>query len=327
MREEETKRSSQDSRFKRYFKKRWIYPAVYIASAALILTGVLWYQNSGDKADQLDYKATDVPGKKYNDEPAVEVNRAMENFVMPVTDPDAAEIKMEFYDNDSDKQKQEAALVFYNNTYHPSTGLDIAVKDGKEFNVLAAMGGTVTKVEEDAFLGNVIEIEHDKGIVTQYQSVKDFEVKVGDQVEQAQVLGKAGQSLINEKAGVHVHFEIRKDNIPVNPLAYFNKPLSALQDAKLEDDSQKASEEDAAEKGEQSEEGTSPEEGSSSEKEETGDKEGTGTDKGTDKQGSGSGTDTGNDEGTGTDKQDIEKDASESKDSTEETDSTKSSNS
>jgi hypothetical protein len=55
-------------------------------------------------------------------------------------------------------------------------------------------------------------------------------VKVGDQVEQGDALAKAGESLFNEEAGVHVHFEIRKDGMPVNPLDYFNKPLSSLQE-------------------------------------------------------------------------------------------------
>lgn len=233
MREEE-KRSSQDKSKNSFFKKRWVYPTVYIASAAIILTGVLWYQNSGsDQLDQSEYKATDMPGKKMNDQPAVEVNRAMENFVMPVVSEDDAVVQMGFYDNDSDAAEQEAALVFYDNTYHPNTGLDIAAKDGKEFDVIASLSGTVTNVLEDGVLGNVIEIEHDKGIVTQYQSVKDYKVEVGDEVEQGQVIAKSGTSQINEKAGNHVHFEIRKDNVPVNPHEYFNKPLSALQDANV----------------------------------------------------------------------------------------------
>ena len=86
-------------------------------------------------------------------------------------------------------------------------------------------------MEEDPVLGNVVEIEHDKGVVTQYQSVKDIKIKVGDEVKQGQVLAKAGQSLFNEKAGTHVHFEIRKDGVAVNPESYFNKPVSALADA------------------------------------------------------------------------------------------------
>ncbi|MFT9600691.1 peptidoglycan DD-metalloendopeptidase family protein [Mesobacillus sp.] len=305
MREEE-KRSSQDKSKNSFFKKRWVYPTVYIASAAIILTGVLWYQNSGtDKLDQSEYKATDMPGKKMNDQPAVEVNRSMENFVMPVVNEDDAVIQMQFYDNDGDAAEQEAALVFYDNTYHPNTGLDIASKDGKEFDVIASLSGTVTNVMEDAVLGNVIEIEHDKGIVTQYQSVKDYQVKVGDQVEQGQVIAKSGTSLINEKAGNHVHFEIRKDNVPVNPHEYFNKPLSALQDANVTEEkassdadagkSEDAAEEDVEGSSEEDAEGTTPAE---------------------DKPAEG-----------GSDKKDEDKDAGEDKDKDSSTDSDTSSNS
>jgi stage II sporulation protein Q len=114
------------------------------------------------------------------------------------------------------------------------------MKDDESFNVVASLSGTVTRVDEDAVLGNVIEVEHDKGIVTQYQSVKDIKVKVGQEVKQGQVLATAGQSLFNEKAGTHVHFEIRKDGIAVNPSDYFNKSLSTLQEAVLSND--KASE-------------------------------------------------------------------------------------
>ncbi|AGK56000.1 M23 family metallopeptidase [Bacillus sp. 1NLA3E] len=234
MREEEKNKSSQESSIKRFFKKRWVFPAIYISSAAIILTGALWYQSSSNSdSSNYDYKASDISGKKINDMPAVEVNRAMENFVMPVTNPDTAVIQKPFYEYDGKKDEQVAALVEYNNSYQPNTGIDITMKEGKTFEVVAALSGTVTDVKEDSLLGNVIEIEHDKGIVTQYQSVKDISVKVGDEVEQGQALAMAGESIYNEKAGVHVHFEIRKENVPVNPSDYFNKPLSALIDAKM----------------------------------------------------------------------------------------------
>ncbi|MEH7374282.1 M23 family metallopeptidase [Neobacillus drentensis] len=239
MREEENKRSSQSSSVKRFFKKRWVFPAIYIASAALILTAVLWYQSSNSATDKYDYKSTDIAGKK-NQEPAIEVSKTLENFKMPVENADAAVVKTKFYDFNGKTEDQEAALVFYNNTYQPNTGIDVTMKDDESFNVVAALSGTVTRVDEDAVLGNVIEVEHDKGIVTQYQSVKDIKIKVGDEVKQGQVLATAGQSLFNEKAGTHVHFEIRKDGIAVNPTNYFNKSLSTLQEAELSND--KASE-------------------------------------------------------------------------------------
>jgi stage II sporulation protein Q len=230
MREEENKRSSQGSSVKRFFKKRWVFPAIYIASAAIILTGVLWFQSSNSTKDKFDYEATDVTDKK-NETPAIEVNAALENIKMPVEKPMDAVVKMEFYDFNASDEEQQAALVFFNNQYVPNTGVDLAAKDGETFAVVASISGTVTRVEEDATLGNVIEIEHDKGIVTQYSSVKDVKVEVGDKVKQGQELAMAGQSLFNEEAGTHVHFEIRKDGVAVNPTSYFNKSVSALQEA------------------------------------------------------------------------------------------------
>ncbi len=132
------------------------------------------------------------------------------------------------------------------------------------------MSGTVTKVQEDSLLGNTIEIEHSKGIVTRYQSVKDFEVAVGDVVDQGQAIAKAGKSLFNEDAGVHVHFEIRKDNVAVNPINYFNKSLATLQEAKLDEqkvsgDQPEAAQEDAVKEDAAAQEDAAAEEGAEGE--------------------------------------------------------------
>ncbi|MDT9026760.1 M23 family metallopeptidase [Rossellomorea sp. YC4-1] len=216
-------------------KRRWAYPAIYLASAAIIITGILWYQAGNDVNEKAkDYSYDGVPTDNEFNQPAEEVNRSLENFVMPVASPEDTVIEKQFYDTEASAEEQEAALVVYGNMYYPNQGVDIS-KDGKEFDVLAAMSGTVTKVQEDSLLGNTIEIEHSKGIVTRYQSVKDFEVAVGDVVDQGQAIAKAGKSLFNEEAGVHVHFEIRKANVAVNPLEYFNKSLATLQEAQLED--------------------------------------------------------------------------------------------
>jgi stage II sporulation protein Q len=230
MREEEKKRTSQDSSFKRFFKKRWAFPAIYIASAAIILTAVLWYQTSSSdvaKDNKYDYNATDIAGKN-NNPPAVEVNSALENIKWPLEYHESATIQKPFYDVNGTDAEQEAALVEYGNSYQPNTGVDLTLGNGETFDVLAALSGTVTKVQEDSLLGNVIVIEHDNNVVTQYQSVKDFKVAEGDEVKQGQAIAKAGQSELNEEAGVHVHFEIRKDSTPVNPISFFDKPVSSV---------------------------------------------------------------------------------------------------
>ena len=45
-------------------------------------------------------------------------------------------VQKKFYEDQRTEAEQEKALVFYNNTYSPNKGIDIAAKNGKEFNVL-----------------------------------------------------------------------------------------------------------------------------------------------------------------------------------------------
>lgn len=228
MREEE-KNTSQKSKFQRILKKRWTLPAIYISSAAIILAAAFWAQNSTEQTTDNGNKERSAETGKSASEPSLEVNAKLENIKMPVADESATVIKKEFYDKNADKDAQAAALIHYNNRYEPNKGIDIAAKDGKEFDVLASLSGYVTKVEEDSLNGNLVEVEHDNGVVTRYQSIKDIQVKAGDQVKQGDKIASAAQSLINEEAGTHVHFEIRKDGVAVNPISYIEKQVTSIE--------------------------------------------------------------------------------------------------
>jgi stage II sporulation protein Q len=227
MREEEKKPTST---IRRILKQRWALSAIYIASAAIILAAAFLLQNSFDDSAKDGKEESAETGKNYG-EPSVEVNSNLETIKMPVADADKSVIKKQFYDVNADEKAQEEALVFYNNRYEQNKGIDIAMEDGKSFDVKASLSGNVTKVQDDALLGNLVEVEHEDGVVTRYQSVKDIKVAVGDKVKQGQAIATAGKSQINEEAGVHVHFEIRKDNIALNPLDFVDKQASAIQSA------------------------------------------------------------------------------------------------
>ena len=41
MREEEKKRTSKITKVQQFFRKRWVFPAIYLVSAAVVLTAVL----------------------------------------------------------------------------------------------------------------------------------------------------------------------------------------------------------------------------------------------------------------------------------------------
>lgn len=230
MREEEKKQSSRKLGIKRFFKKRWVYPAIYIGAGAILLSTFLWFQardNEGAKENEFGYESNS--GRDLAGEDALEVNSPVEDFEWPVADKNVVEVVTNFYDPAATEKEQESAIISDGNSFYPSTGIAIAGKDGKTFDVQAAMGGKVKSVKEDALLGNVVTIEHAENIETIYQSLEDVSVKQGDQVKQGQVIGKAGRSLLNEEAGIHTHFEIRKDGVAVNPLEYFKKSLTTLQ--------------------------------------------------------------------------------------------------
>ncbi|RRN74949.1 M23 family peptidase [Peribacillus simplex] len=270
MREEEKKPTST---IRRILKQRWALSAIYIASAAIILAAAFLLQNSFNDSAKDGKEESAETGKNYG-QPSVEVNSNLETIKMPVADADKTVIKKQFYDVNADEKAQEEALVFYNNRYEQNKGIDIAMKDGKSFDVKASLSGNVSKVQDDALLGNLVEVQHEDGVVTRYQSVKDIKVAVGDKVKQGQAIATAGKSQINEEAGVHVHFEIRKDNIALNPLDFVDKQASAIQSATEAegselDDSAKKEETPAVDETETDKEEAPAVEGSKTDKKET----------------------------------------------------------
>ena len=238
MREEEKKRTSPNAKFQAFFRKRWVFPAIYLMSAAVILTAVLWYQNISNNVAE-DINTPEQGENAINNQEAVEVNATKENFTIPALDPDSVNIVKKFYDPNASTEEQEAALVFYNNSYRMNKGIDIAREDQKEFDVVASLSGTVTKAKNDPILGHVVEIEHENEIVTVYQSLADVTVQAGDKVEQYELIGTAGKNLYNEEDGIHVHFEIRQNGTAVNPLTYMDKPVTSIEEAAKEDEMRK----------------------------------------------------------------------------------------
>jgi len=89
--------------------------------------------------------------------------------------------------------------------------------------VLAARSGIVTAAARNRGMGNYIVIRHDKGLKTIYGHLTQIYVKKNVFVRQGQVIGSVGKTgNANSKQILpHLHFELRKDGIPQDPLKYF----------------------------------------------------------------------------------------------------------
>ncbi|HGH7174602.1 TPA: peptidoglycan DD-metalloendopeptidase family protein [Bacillus wiedmannii] len=207
------------------FQKRWVFPALYIACAAVILMVALWFQGANPKKTPNQDQATPYT---QSEDPAVPVTKSSEVVKMPAAANAEVVVQKKFYEDAATEAEQEKALVFYNNTYSPNKGIDIAAKNGKEFNVAAALSGTVTKAEKDSLLGYVVTVDSGNGVAASYQSLGSVKVEKGARVVQGEVLGTSGLSAMNKEAGSHVHFEVRKDNVAVNPERYLNKSVAEI---------------------------------------------------------------------------------------------------
>jgi murein DD-endopeptidase MepM/ murein hydrolase activator NlpD len=69
--------------------------------------------------------------------------------------------------------------------------------------------------------GNVVDVKHGNGFVTRYGHNKKNLVKVGDTVKKGQPIALLGSS--GRSTGPHVHFEVQKDGVAIDPVAYLRK--------------------------------------------------------------------------------------------------------
>ncbi|HBH36735.1 MAG TPA: hypothetical protein DDW45_10545 [Gammaproteobacteria bacterium] len=102
--------------------------------------------------------------------------------------------------------------------YKGHKGVDIPGKSG--IRIKAVAGGVVVKSGRVSGYGNLVEVKHADGLTTLYGHNKKNIVKKGDIVEKGEALALLGST--GRSTGPHVHFEVRKNGKPVNPMRYIN---------------------------------------------------------------------------------------------------------
>ncbi|MEK7544494.1 MAG: M23 family metallopeptidase [Patescibacteria group bacterium] len=99
--------------------------------------------------------------------------------------------------------------------YH--NALDIASSAAP--GIAAAESGTVTLVEYLRYgYGYHVIVSHGDGLSTLYAHLSEIYVKTGDRLARGQILGRMGST--GRSTGTHLHFEVRKNGIIVNPLPF-----------------------------------------------------------------------------------------------------------
>jgi len=99
-------------------------------------------------------------------------------------------------------------------TFH--AGLDISNKLGTK--IIATADGKVSYAANKMYYGLLVVIDHGYGRVTKYGHMKKILVKRGQNVKRGEVLGLLGNT--GQSTGPHVHYEVRINGTPANPLKY-----------------------------------------------------------------------------------------------------------
>jgi len=98
----------------------------------------------------------------------------------------------------------------------PHYALDVAIGAGTP--IYAANDGTVLISGEHSSYGYYILIDHGNGMATLYAHCSALLVKAGQTVSRGQTIGKVGTTGFSK--GNHLHFEVRKNGVRVDPLSY-----------------------------------------------------------------------------------------------------------
>ncbi len=101
-------------------------------------------------------------------------------------------------------------------------GIDFAAPTGTP--IYATGNGIIRDTGKERGYGNMVKIDHDYGYETLYGHMSKIKVKKGQKIKRGEIIGYVGNTGIS--TGPHLHYEVIKNDRPVNPINFFFNDLS-----------------------------------------------------------------------------------------------------
>lgn len=191
----------------------WLFAALFLLIVAAVTLGLVFGLRGNKNTLSADTAQQQEPDEGNNDEPddgGDKDTSSQYEFITPVKE--VSLIKSHEFNWDD-------TMSWY--CLHQA--IDFGAPAGTE--VLAAVDGKITSIVTSDMLDYaVIEIEHADNVKTVYKFIDPAEgLKVGQEVSRGQVIGKISAASGAENAdGDHLHFEVWKNDVPVDPDEYLN---------------------------------------------------------------------------------------------------------
>ncbi len=207
--------------------KRLVVPTIYTISLLLII-GSIFLLVSGissyfKEIPDYDYAVKNV----FNDNNKVLPVQTTKSLIIKPYLSENVSIGKYFYDFEGEREGQEKALVYYENTYMQNSGVDYI--SNSVFDVVSILDGEVISVEKDNTLGNIVKVKHEKDLISIYQGIDEVSVSKGDSVTQGQILGVSSTSKINPEYNSSLHFEVYYKGEIIDPENLYTLSIEDLQ--------------------------------------------------------------------------------------------------
>ena len=205
-------------------RKSYVMPTIYLLILLVLTIGVYFtkktYDNYEDKVeDNITYVSSSIFNRTV---PIVSIPE----LIKTPYDTEGVSIARYFYNSSDDETKKEKSIVFYENVYMPNTGVDYV--SSQIFDVMSVYDGTVIDVMEDELLGKTVKIRHNNEIISVYQGLGTVNVSKGDVIFTGQRIGSSGTSKLNKDLGNHLHFEIYKNGVTIDPISCIDKKIGDI---------------------------------------------------------------------------------------------------
>ena len=155
----------------------------------------------------------------------VELENPSSSLATEVYSADGILLGKYYYENRSNTSFEEipkalknALIATEDDRFYEHSGIDFKGEKGDEAKCTA--NGRVESAGWYGGYGNCVRIMHANNIETLYGHLSRITVKVGQEVTAGQKIGEVGST--GRSTGTHLHYEIRKNGKPVNPVSYLS---------------------------------------------------------------------------------------------------------
>ena len=105
--------------------------------------------------------------------------------------------------------------VFRRSSHH--NGIDLAAPENSHVRTIAS--GYVVFAGRYGGYGKLVTVRHPSGLTSMYGHLSEIRVEVGERLKPGQIIGRVGSTGVS--TGCHLHFELRRDGKPLDPLKVF----------------------------------------------------------------------------------------------------------